>query len=94
MQKKTDSKTEKELAKTAMTAAIAIAVLTAPFLKRNRAMKNIHVSAGVLLAGFSLWHHMLYQPKKKKNGYSQLQIPRINGESSSRSGVSIQAPDE
>ncbi len=65
MQKKTDSKTEKELAKTAMTAAIGIAVLTAPFLRRNRAMKNIHVTAGLLLTGFALWHHLLYQPKKK-----------------------------
>lgn len=65
MQERTGSKAEKELAKTAMTAAIGIAVLTAPFLRRNRALKNIHISAGILLTGFALWHHLLYQPKKK-----------------------------
>jgi ABC-type arginine transport system ATPase subunit len=63
-----DSITKKEFAKTAMTVAIGVTVLTAPFLKRNRAMKNLHASAGLLLAGFTLWHHLLYQqPKKKAN---------------------------
>jgi hypothetical protein len=63
---KHSNKAEKEIAKAAMTAAIGIAVLTAPFLRRNRPLKNLHVSAGILLASFALWHHLLYQPKKKK----------------------------
>jgi len=63
---KQSNKTEKEIAKAAMTAAIGITVLTAPFLRRNRPLKNLHISAGILLAGFALWHHLLYQPKKKK----------------------------
>ncbi|PIE56756.1 MAG: hypothetical protein CSA34_01965 [Desulfobulbus propionicus] len=62
MPKKTDLETRKELAKIAMTAALGVTVLTAPLLKRNKLAKNIHTGAGVLLVGFSLWHHYLYQP--------------------------------
>ncbi len=55
----------KEVAKIAMTTALGVAVFTAPFLKKNRTAKSIHTGAGVLLTGFALWHHMLYQPEKR-----------------------------
>ena len=61
-----DLEAKKEIAKIAMTASLGTTVLTAPFLKGNKAMKNIHTGAGVLFVGFSLWHHFLYQPDKKK----------------------------
>ncbi len=64
--KQLDLETKKEVAKIAMTAALGVAVLTAPFLKRNKTAKNIHTGAGVLLAGFALWHHSLYQPERYK----------------------------
>lgn len=64
MLKKLDLETKKEIAKIGMSATLGVAVLSAPFLK-NRTMKNIHTGAGVLLVGFSLWHHMLYQPEKR-----------------------------
>ncbi len=64
--KQLDLETKKEVAKIAMTAALGVAVLTAPFLKRNKTAKNIHTGAGVLLAGFSLWHHSLYQSERHK----------------------------
>lgn len=84
---KQSNKTEKELAKTAMTAAIGIAVLTAPFLRRNRPLKNLHTSAGILLAGFALWHHLLYQPKKKKvtsSSKAQTIRAKVNDEKKAR----------
>lgn len=65
-EKKPDIELRKEVAKIAMTASLGAAVFTAPFLKGNRTAKNIHTGAGVLLAGFALWHHLLYQPEKRK----------------------------
>ena len=47
-----------------MTASMGITVATSFFMK-NTFMKNLHVIAGTALVGFSLWHHLLYQPKKK-----------------------------
>ncbi|PIE72527.1 MAG: hypothetical protein CSA19_02220 [Deltaproteobacteria bacterium] len=64
--KKPDIELRKELAKIGMTASLGTAVFTTPFLKGNRTVKNIHTGAGLLLAGFALWHHMLYQPEKKR----------------------------
>jgi hypothetical protein len=66
MPEKLDLETRKEIAKIGMTAALGITVVTAPFLKRNRLLKNLHTGAGVVLAGLCLWHHLLYQPEKKK----------------------------
>lgn len=60
-----DLDTKKELAKIGMTASMGITVATAFFMK-NKLMKNLHVIAGTALVGFSLWHHTLYQPSKKK----------------------------
>lgn len=48
-----------------MTTALGVAVLTAPFLKRNRPLKNIHTGAGLALVALGLWHHLLYQPRKR-----------------------------
>jgi hypothetical protein len=68
MSEKIDRATKREFAKIGMTAALGIAVLTAPLLKRNRRLKNLHTGAGVALVALGLWHHFLYQPKKRKAG--------------------------
>lgn len=65
MQGKIDPEIKKELAKIAMTASLGVAVITAPFLKKNKTVKNIHTGAGLLLAGTALWHHFLYHSEKK-----------------------------
>ncbi|MBM9612840.1 hypothetical protein JWJ90_00910 [Desulfobulbus rhabdoformis] len=65
MSEKLDRETKKEIAKIGMTATLGITVITAPFLKRNRLMKNLHTGAGVALVAFSLWHQFLYQPEKR-----------------------------
>ncbi len=65
MPEKIDREIKKEFAKIAMTASLGVAVVTAPYLRRNRTLKNIHTGAGLLLAGTALWHHLLYRPEKK-----------------------------
>ncbi|WP_026259535.1 hypothetical protein [Desulfobacter curvatus] len=65
MSEKIDPEIKKEFAKITMTASLGVAVITAPFLKRNKTVKNIHTGAGVLLAGSALWHHFLYHSEKK-----------------------------
>lgn len=65
MSKKPDRAVQRELAKIGMTTALGVAVLTAPFLKRNRPLKNIHTGAGLALVALGLWHHLLYQPGKR-----------------------------
>lgn len=64
--KKWDLDTKKEVAKIGMTASMAIVVGTS-FGMKSKIMKNLHIGAGVALVGFSLWHHMLYQPSKKSS---------------------------
>ena len=59
-----DLDTKKEAAKIGMTASMAIVIGTS-FGMKSKIMKNLHIGAGVALVGFSLWHHMLYQPSKK-----------------------------
>lgn len=66
MPEKLDRETKKEIAKIGMTAALGITVITAPFLQGNRFMKNLHTGAGVALVALGLWHHLLYQPEKRK----------------------------
>lgn len=34
------------------------------FAMDSKVMKNLYIGAGVALVGFSLWHHLLYQPSK------------------------------
>ena len=60
-----DREIKKEFAKIAMTASLGVTVVTTPFLKKNRTMKNIHTGAGLLLTGAALWHHFLYHSEKK-----------------------------
>ncbi len=67
MPEKLDLETKREIAKVAMAASLGVTVVSALFLKKDRTMKQIHTGAGVALAGFSLWHHFLYQPAKKSN---------------------------
>jgi len=61
-----DLDTKKEAAKIGMTASMAIVIGTS-FGMKSKVMKNLHIGAGVALVGFSLWHHMLYQPSKKSS---------------------------
>lgn len=65
MPEKINPEIKKEIAKITMTASLGVVVITAPCLKRNKTLKNIHTGAGVLLVGSALWHHFLYQPEKK-----------------------------
>lgn len=60
-----DLEVKKEIAKIGMTATLGATVVTSMFMK-NKAMKKIHVGAGVALIGFAIWHHTLYIPNKKK----------------------------
>ena len=54
---------KKEIAKVGMVTSMAVVVGSAFFLKRTMG-KEIHVISGALLVGFSIWHHLLYQPSK------------------------------
>ncbi len=58
-----DLETKKEVAKIGMTASLGVVVGTS-FAMKSNVMKNLHIGAGVALVGFSLWHHLLYQPSK------------------------------
>jgi len=60
-----DLDTKKEIAKIAMTASLGVTVATSFFMK-NKKIKTLHTVAGAALVGFSLWHHLLYQPDKKE----------------------------
>lgn len=62
---KIDLDVQKEIAKIGMTASMGITVATS-FNMKSTTMKNLHIGAGVALVGFSLWHHLLYQPDKKE----------------------------
>ncbi|WP_216593421.1 STAS/SEC14 domain-containing protein [Sulfurospirillum barnesii] len=48
-----------------MTTSMAVVVGTS-FAMDSKTMRNLHIGAGVALVGFSLWHHLLYQPSKKQ----------------------------
>lgn len=80
MPAKLDLETKKEIAKISMTVALGITVVTAPFLKQNRLMKNLHTGAGVALAALGLWHHLLYQPEKRRAKAAALEA-KSNSES-------------
>ena len=55
---------KKKYAKVGMT--VSMGVLTATgFMQEKRGAKALHIWSGAALIGFSLWHHMLYQPKAK-----------------------------
>ncbi len=70
-----DLELKKEIAKIGMTATMGITVATSLYMK-NRAMKNLHIGAGVALVGFSLWHHLLYQPEKKAEKSRSPETPK------------------
>ncbi len=53
---------KREIAKIGMSVSLALTVGSAFFLK-TKAGKQIHVTAGLSLAAFSLWHHLLYDKK-------------------------------
>ena len=73
-----DLDTKKEAAKIGMTASMAIVIGTS-FGMKSKVMKNLHIGAGVALVGFSLWHHMLYQPSKKSSAKA-VQEPKTASE--------------
>lgn len=63
-QKRVSIETKKEIAKIGMTASLGVVVGTSFFMK-NKLAKKVHIGAGAALVGFSLWHHLLYQPEQK-----------------------------
>lgn len=68
---KWDLETKKEVAKIGMTASLGVVVGTS-FVMDSKIIKNLHIGAGVVLVGFSLWHHLLYQSSSKKKQFSTL----------------------
>ncbi|AXX87917.1 MULTISPECIES: hypothetical protein [Malaciobacter] len=60
-----DQEVKKEVAKIGMTATLGATVVTSMFMK-NKVAKKTHIVAGAAFCGFALWHHLLYQPDKKK----------------------------
>ena len=60
-----DLEIQKEAEKIGMTATLGATVVTSMFMK-NSVAKKVHVIAGVAFCGFALWHHTLYQSKRKK----------------------------
>ena len=52
---------KKKYAKVGMT--VSMGVLTATGFMQGKGTKALHIWSGAALIGFSLWHHMLYQPK-------------------------------
>ncbi|QOQ97606.1 hypothetical protein [Helicobacter winghamensis] len=54
--------TKREIAKIGMSTSLLLTAGSALFLK-NKTAKAIHITAGVALVGFSIWHASLY-PKK------------------------------
>lgn len=63
---KFDKELQRETAKMGMTSTLGITVATSMFMK-NKAAKKAHVYAGVAFCGFTLWHTLLYDSKKKAN---------------------------
>ncbi|NQY21228.1 MAG: hypothetical protein HRT40_07950 [Campylobacteraceae bacterium] len=63
---KIDLEIQREAAKIAMSATLGATVVTSMFMK-NKLAKKTHIIAGAAFCGFALWHHMLYQTKKKPN---------------------------
>ncbi|PID73999.1 MAG: hypothetical protein CSB33_00865 [Desulfobacterales bacterium] len=59
--KKTNAR---ELAKLGLTTTLGVLVVTG-FSSRSATARKLHVLAGGALLGLSLWHSMLYQPKKR-----------------------------
>ncbi|MBX7491422.1 hypothetical protein [Helicobacter turcicus] len=62
IQTKVSIETKREIAKIGMSASLLLTAGSALFLK-NKTAKTIHITAGVALVGFSIWHASLY-PKK------------------------------
>ncbi len=54
---------KKKYAKVGMT--VSMGVLAATGFVQGKGAKTLHIWSGAALIGFSLWHHMLYQPKAK-----------------------------
>lgn len=71
---KWDLETKKEVAKIGMTASL-VAVVGTSFAMKSKTMTNLHIGAGVALIGFSLWHHLLYQPTSSKKKQNTLPLP-------------------
>ena len=59
-----DKELQREAAKIGMTATLGVTVATSMFMK-NKAAKKAHIVAGVAFCGFTLWHTLLYDSKKK-----------------------------
>jgi L-serine deaminase len=55
---------KRTLAKAGMATSMGVILWTA--LRRNRRVMRYHTLAGIALMGFSAWHMMLYNGKKKR----------------------------
>ena len=56
---------KKKYAKTGMTVSLGVLAVTG--FMQGKGPKALHVWSGAALIGFSMWHHMLYQPKAKSS---------------------------
>lgn len=54
---------KRKYAKAGMT--VSMGLLAATGFVQRKGGKALHIWSGAALIGFSLWHHMLYQPKVK-----------------------------
>ncbi|MDE5592181.1 MAG: hypothetical protein K2I63_04425 [Helicobacter sp.] len=59
MNAKDSMETKREIAKIGMSVSLVLTAGSALFL-RYPAVKRLHVGAGIMLVGFSLWHSSLY----------------------------------
>jgi len=57
-------RSDRELAKLGMTAALGLLVITG--FTRDRTARGLHVLAGGALVGLSVWHHLLYSSGNDK----------------------------
>lgn len=57
--KKNVLEAKREIAKIGMSASLLLTAGSALFLK-NKTAKGIHITAGIALVGFSIWHASLY----------------------------------
>ena len=56
---------KRKYAKVGMT--VSMGLLTATGFMQKKGGKALHIWSGAALIGFSLWHHMLYQPKSTRD---------------------------
>lgn len=56
---------KRKYAKAGMT--VSMGLLMATGVMKTKGVKTLHICSGAALIGFSMWHHMLYQPKSTRD---------------------------